>query len=207
MTYNIFYNTSNDQTLEVLRETGADIIGLQEASPSRIAQLGRDLRYYHYSFSKTSANQNNEDTGILSRFPITEYFENGVLVKVNPTLEIALFTVHLLPYPYEPYDFRDGKIQTAEQAIASATMNRLPGIESVVEEINNAFADGYTVFLTGDFNEPSHLDWTSVTAGNQMHFGKVVEWPVSKQITGTGLIDAYRTKFSDAANFPGNTWT
>ena len=41
MTYNILFNTSNEFTLEVLRETGADIIGLLEASPQRIAELGR----------------------------------------------------------------------------------------------------------------------------------------------------------------------
>jgi hypothetical protein len=34
-----------------------------------------------------------------------------------------------------------------------------------------------------------------------------VEWPVSKAITQTGLVDTYRSKFSNPADFPGITWT
>jgi endonuclease/exonuclease/phosphatase family metal-dependent hydrolase len=207
MTYNILFNTSNDETLEVLKETGADIIGMQEASPGRMAYLAQKLHFYYHSFSKTSANLNDQDTGILSRFPITRFFNNGVVVRVNPSLEVAIFTVHLSPYPYEPYDFRDGKITTADQAIVSASGQRLPEIAPVLEEINEVILEGYPLFLTGDFNEPSFLDWTALTAAKNMHFGKVVEWPVSKSIVDAGLKDVYRFKFPNAANFPGNTWT
>jgi exonuclease III len=207
MTHNVLYTTSNDATLQVLRETDADIIGLQEVSTSRLIDLAQKLHYHFHSFSKTTANLNDEDTGILSRFPITRFFENGVVVRVNPKLELAVFTVHLAPYPYEPYDFRDGVITTAEAAVASASKLRLPALEPVLEEINNARNDGIPVFLTGDFNEPSHFDWTTQTASSNMHFNKVVEWPVSKMITQSGLIDAYRSRFPNAANFPGVTWT
>jgi len=207
MTYNILYSTSNENTLKVLRETAADIIGLQEISTTRLIGLGQQLKYHYYSFPKTAANMSDEDTGILSRFPITQFLTNGVVVKVNPALSVAIFTVHLSPYPYEPYDFRDGIITTAEQAIASASATRLPEIQPVLAEISELQKESVPVFLTGDFNEPSLLDWTSTTAGNNMHFGKVVEWPVSKSIVESGLTDVYRSKFTNPANFPGNTWT
>ena len=201
MTYNVLFSTSDDPTLEVLKETGADIIGLQEASAARLATMAQGLQYFYHSFPKTPANLGNGDTGILSRFPITRYFQNGVVIRINPDLEVAVFTVHLLPYPYEPYDFRDGIISTPEEAVSSASLNRFPGFQPVLDEIADALSEGYPVFLTGDFNEPSWLDWTAETAEKHMHFGKEVEWPVSKSITLAGLIDAYR------ANFPGNTWT
>ena len=207
MTYNVLFSTSNEATLEVLTQTGADIVGLQEASSSRLAALASKLGYHYHSFPKTSGNLSNQDTGILSRFPIISVSQNGVVLKINADLEVAVFTVHLLPYPYEPYDFRDGLISTAEQAIASATSNRLPGFQPVLDEIADAMNEGYPVFFTGDFNEPSWLDWTQETAEKQMHFGKVVEWPVSKSIALAGLIDAYRSQFSNPSNFPGNTWT
>jgi endonuclease/exonuclease/phosphatase family metal-dependent hydrolase len=207
MTYNILFSTSNTETLKVLRETAADIVGMQETSRSRLIDLARDLGYYSHSFLQTPANRSSEDTGILSRFPITKVFANGVLIKVNPSLEVAVFTVHLSPYPYEPYDFRDGKITTADQAVASASLTRLEEIEPVVEEMKQVMNDGYTTLLTGDFNEPSSLDWTPITAENNLHFGKVVAWPVSTIISDAGLKDVYRDKFPNAANFPGNTWT
>ena len=205
MTYNILYSTSNEATLKVLTETGADIIGLQEISTSRIVELAQELHYNFFSFPKTTANNSDEDTGILSRFPITRVFTNGVLIKVNPGLEVAVFTVHLSPYPYEPYDFRDGIITTPEQAVASASTTRSPEISPVVKEITDLKAENIPVFLTGDFNEPSILDWTSTTSNS--HFNKVVEWPVSKFILASGMVDAYRLAFDNPANFPGNTWT
>ena len=205
MTYNILYSTSNEETLNVLKQTGADIIGLQEASPARTIELAQKLNYKFHSFSKTSGNLSDQDTGILSRFPITGFFENGVIIQVNPGLDIAVFTVHLSPYPYEPYDFRDGIITTPQQAVTSAGGTRLPEIGPVLDEIDVARSSGIPVFLTGDFNEPSFLDWNALTSTH--HFDKVVEWPVSKTITQAGLIDVFRTQFPNPANFPGNTWT
>ena len=207
MTYNILYSTSNDQTLKTIRETNADIIGLQEASQARIIELAQNLHYKFYLIPESSGNFGANDTGILSRFPITRFLKDGVVVQVNPELEVAIFTVHLSPYPYEPYDFRDGVITTPQQAITSASETRLPEINPVLEQIQEIKTENIPVFLTGDFNEPSHLDWTETTASHNMHFNQVVEWPVSKAIAAVDLKDAYRMKFENAANFPGNTWT
>jgi exonuclease III len=207
MTYNVLYSSPNETTLQVLRETDADIIGLQEISATRLGDLAQRLHYQQYSFSSAAGNQGSNDTGVLCRFPISRALSNGVVVRVNPSLEVAVFTVHLPPYPYQPYDFRDGKITTATQAIASAVATRLSKIQSVLDEIKEMQNNNIPVFLTGDFNEPSHLDWTSETASLNLHFGKAVEWPVSKIIYTAGFIDAYRTKFENPANFYGITWT
>lgn len=207
MTFNVLYSTSNEATLQALLEANADIIGLQEISTTRLMDLAQQLRYHFHSFSKSEGNLSDQDTGILSRFPFTRYAENGVAVRVNPNLEVGIFSVHLAPYPYQPYDFRDGAIETAAEAIEDATETRLPSINFVLDEIEEFKVNGIPVFLTGDFNEPSHLDWTTETANNNLHFGKIVEWPVSKTISQTGVIDAYRSTFSNPANFPGITWT
>ena len=207
MTFNVLYTTSNEATLQALLEADADIIGLQEISTSRLMELAQQLHYHFHSFSKTDGNLNSQDTGILSRFPFTRYAENGVVVRVNSGLEVGIFTVHLAPYPYQPYDFRDGIIATSQHAIQAATETRSPSVESVLDEVEELKADAIPFFFTGDFNEPSHLDWTTVTATNNMHFGKVVEWPVSKTIVQSGFVDSYRSKFPNPADFPGITWT
>jgi hypothetical protein len=172
MTFNVLYSTSNEATLQALLEADADIIGLQEISTSRLMELAQQLHYHFHSFSKSDGNLSDQDTGILSRFPFSRYSENGVVVRVNPGLEVGLFTVHLAPYPYQPYDFRDGIIDTADEAVEAATETRGTSIESVLDEIAEVKADGIPVFLTGDFNEPSLLDWTTGTAENNLHFGE-----------------------------------
>lgn len=207
MTFNILYSTSNEATLKALLEADADIIGVQEISTTRLMELAQQLHYHFHSFPKSKGNLNDQDTGVLSRFPFTRYSENGVVVRVNPKLEVGMFTVHLAPYPYQPYDFRDGVIHTAGEAVESATQTRVPSIESVLAEVAEVTADGIPVFLTGDFNEPSFLDWTAETSASNLHFGKIVEWPVSKAITKSGFVDTYRSKFSNPADFPGITWT
>ena len=68
-------------------------------------------------------------------------------------------------------------------------------------------ASGSPVFLTGDFNEPSHLDWTQAAADAGLHFGKKVDWPTSQAVANAGLVDSFRQLRPDVINDQGNTWT
>ena len=62
------------------------------------------------------------------------------------------------------------------------------------------------VFLTGDFNSPSHLDWTKPTVGVLQNHRYVVEWPVTKFIQEKGLIDSFRETHPDPEKNPIYTW-
>jgi endonuclease/exonuclease/phosphatase family metal-dependent hydrolase len=207
MSFNVLYSTSVESTIKTIAETGADITGLQEASDERIKETADSLGFYSHAFSKAAGNLSDNDTGILSRFPIGKKFETGVMVELPNGEDIAVFSVHLSAYPYEPYDIRDGKIETAEGAETAAGNIRLPEINPVLERIDSLMNAGVPVFLTGDFNEPSHLDWTEKAAENNMHFSMAVEWPVSKAVTDTGMEDAYRLAFPDEVEKNGITWT
>ena len=207
MSFNVLYSTSVESTIKTISEIDADIVGLQEASAERIQTAGDSLGFYSHSFGKTSGNLSDNDTGILSRFPITKKMSDGVLIEVPGNETIAVFSVHLSPYPYEPYDIRDGKIKTPGEAVYSAAQTRIPEINPVLAVIDSLVKTGMPVFLTGDFNEPSHLDWTEAAAENNMHFSMAVEWPVSSAVVETGLKDAYREVFPNEANKNGITWT
>ncbi|SHI41974.1 Exonuclease III [Tangfeifania diversioriginum] len=207
MSFNVLYSTSVESTIKTIAETGADITGLQEASDERIEETADSLGYYFHAFSKAAGNLSDNDTGILSRFPIGKEFENGVMVELPNGDEIAVFSVHLSAYPYEPYDIRDGKIETAADAETAAGNTRLPEINPVLEQIDSLMNAGVPVFLTGDYNEPSHLDWTEKAAENDMHFSMAVEWPVSKAVVDTGMEDAYREAYPDEVAKNGITWT
>jgi exonuclease III len=60
--------------------------------------------------------------------------------------------------------------------------------------------------VVGDFNEPSHLDWTEAAAKSGRHPMKV-EFPTSLMMAQAGYIDAYRTVHPDEMAKPGFTWT
>ena len=207
MSFNVLYSTSVVSTTETITKTGADIVGLQEASINRIKSVGDSLGFYSHSFDKTSSNLSSNDTGILSRYPISDTLDDGVLIELPGENIIAVFSVHLAPYPYEPYDIRDGKIITPAEAVYSAAQTRMPEISPVLAAIDSLMNAGVPVFLTGDFNEPSHLDWTGLTAEKDMHFSMAVEWPVSKAVIETGMEDTYRESYPDEVAKNGITWT
>ena len=74
--------------------------------------------------SVSSITTSTATIAIISRFPIAEIVPQGVKLQLSPEQSAYVFDVHLEPYPYEPYDIRDGLITTEAQAIASAQSSR-----------------------------------------------------------------------------------
>jgi len=210
-TFNILHGGKKDggplaQTARVIRASGADIVGIQESDGSAV-ELARLLgwNYREFSFDR-GTETGNSDAAILSRFPITQTFRSGVRVEIAPGLEAYLFNVHPRAYPYQPYDIRDGTIKNEPQAIAAARAARGEEIGAVLAEIAPVVASGRAVFLTGDFNEPSHLDWTPAAAKARLH-AFAVAWPTSSAIVTAGLRDSYRHLHPNEVVDPGFTWT
>ena len=211
-TYNAEVFNSGSATSNVIQQVNADIVGLQERSvfffggfsASDAAALG----YHYHEFSSTAANLNSLDTAVLSRFPIVETYADGVKIELAPGSFAYIFDVHLEPFPYQPYDISDGLINTEAQAIANATATRGAGMASVLSQMSVPLSTGDPVFLVGDFNEPSHLDWTqaAANAGLNLGFG-AVDWPTSRDAESAGLLDAFRAVRPDEVGDPGETWT
>lgn len=205
MTFNVLYATPDEATIQAIKSTKADIVGVQEISEPRLNYLARELDYYYHHNGNHEASYEN-DTGILSRYPISRATKYGATIYLNVDYPIHIYNVHLSASPYEPYDLRDGKIDEAE-AVQQARFHRFPQIQPVLKDMKEELKAGAPVFLTGDFNEPSHLDWTRKAASKGMHGGKSVQWPISFELARQGLKDAYRTVYPDEVNHPGFTWT
>jgi exonuclease III len=62
------------------------------------------------------------------------------------------------------------------------------------------------VLVVGDFNEPSHLDWTEAAAKSGRHPIKVA-YPTSSSMLEAGFTDAYRAIYPDEMKNPGITWS
>ncbi len=84
---------------------------------------------------------------------------------------------------------------------------RTESARMVVEDAKTEIAEGSLVLYQGDFNEPSHLDWTRATADSFDHRGCSVKWPLSKYMIETARWkDAYREAHPNPVKYPGITW-
>jgi exonuclease III len=61
------------------------------------------------------------------------------------------------------------------------------------------------VIVLGDFNEPSHRDWTTNAVDAKIHPIKV-EFPSVKTFESSGFIDSFRDRHPDPVRTPGFTW-
>ncbi len=205
MSYNVLYATPDEGTIRAIEKADPDLVGLQEVSEPRLRYIARELGYYFHHHGEHEANTDN-DTGLLSRYPISRVTRYGATIYLTVNDPVHIANVHLTPYPYEPYDLRDEKI-TPEEAVQQARFSRFPEIQPVLDSLQDPLDSGAPVLLTGDFNEPSHLDWTAEAAASGLHMGMEVEWPISKEILRHGFRDAYRTVHPDEVERPGATWT
>lgn len=200
MTFNILGGAGRPATqfVDVIEAAQADLIGFQEDG-SFGDDIALPLGFYYHQF--------NSDLSIASRYPITQVLIGGVKIELSPGQEVYLYTVHLPAFPYQPYGIRDGTLTTEAQAIAQAQSTR--GIQAA-NRINHAaaaLATGRPTFFVGDFNEPSHLDWTQAAADAGLNFNLKVDWPTSNAVVNAGYIDAFRELRPDEVNDRGETWT
>jgi exodeoxyribonuclease-3 len=189
---------------EIIQTSGADVIGLQEMQTSAGTSIAAALGFNYYQ-------QSGGDVQVISRYPITATASGnlGVQIELSPGQNIWLFNAHLAAYPYQPYDLRDGILPMNEASvIAAANSARGGGTTSYLSSMASAISSGAPVFFTGDFNEPSHLDWTAeAAAATSRPYDLKVEYPTSKRIVDAGMTDSFREIYPDEVAKPGYTWT
>jgi len=208
MTFNILHGGTQrgqplSQSVKVIQEADADVVGLQEVDKSaeKLAEL---LGWNMMRQGRNSA--------ILTRYENVEPWEEGVRIKLDSGQEIYVFNTHLPHAPYQPYQllripyFNAPFIETGREVIASANKARGEQIATLLKQIRTLPDKGATVFVTGDFNEPSHLDWTDAAARSGRH-PIAVAYPGSVAMAKAGFIDAWRAAYPDEIRKPGFSWT
>jgi len=200
MTFNIWYGgvqVSREKVVEAIRESGADVVGLQEVDGELLA-LAREAGWPYA----------NERLHIISRRPLYEPPEADgryAFVELEPGRIAAVANVHLPATPYGPEAVRDGA--TPEEVLALERETRLPEIEPYAAALSGLAAKGIPVVLTGDFNTPSHRDRTAATAAARPQVRYPLAWPVTVALEQAGLVDTYRAAHPDPVATPGLTWT
>lgn len=199
MTFNIWLGgelVNFGKVVEAIEESNADIVGLQEAT-GNTRRLAKELGWYA-----------SERLQIISRFPLIDppgvdgYY---VLAQIAPGEVIAVANVHLPSDPYGPYLVRDGS--TLEEVLQNERDTRMPMLGPVLTKLSELEQTGMPILLTGDFNSPSHLDWTEALTEVREEVKYPVAWPVTVAVENAGFIDTYRTARPDPNNEPGVTWT
>jgi endonuclease/exonuclease/phosphatase family metal-dependent hydrolase len=200
MTFNIWYGgqqTSLGQVVEAIKAAGADIVGMQEADGNERAIA--DALGWPYV---------DERRMLLSRYPLfsPEDFKTPyTLVQVQPGRVIAVANVHLPATPYGPEDVRDGKSHDDVMKLEQDT--RLPAVADVAKALPPLAKGGMPVFLTGDFNSPSYLDWTEAVLKARPEIKYTMDWPASRALGDAGLRDSFREAHPDPVAIKGFTWT
>jgi endonuclease/exonuclease/phosphatase family metal-dependent hydrolase len=191
------------KVVQAIRESGADVVGIEEAE-GHIPRLAHDLGWPYYSTRYQ----------VVSKYPLIDPPSDDnlhVLVEPVPGKVVALMNVHLPSDPYGPYWIRDGK--SVAKVIALEKSVRLPAIAPRLAALPGLLSQGIPVFLTGDFNSPSSLDWTPAAIGSRSYDRGTkpwppvaLDWPVSKAVLAAGFRDSYRDIYPDPVTHPGITW-
>ncbi|MFD3454913.1 HAD-IA family hydrolase [Streptomyces sp. NPDC058691] len=214
MTWNLWLGGTKvddhrDKQLRVLLDADVDVVGLQETRTHSAKELAEALGWdYH---------QAGDNLGVISRYPIVSrhglpatpfYGGLGATVRLDADHDVTLWSAHLNYTPYGPYDaLHDGQpVEVLTEHEASS--GRLGEIRHILRDMAGDLAarDTTPVLLVGDFNVPSHLDWTAEAA--PLHGGRgPVPWPVTLEAEAAGLRDSYRDAHPDPVRDPGTTWS
>jgi endonuclease/exonuclease/phosphatase family metal-dependent hydrolase len=210
LTFNLWVGGTqvNDYFVKQIRylvETNADIIAFQETVKGRAAhRLAKAFGWYIHSAG---------DNSIVSRYPINETFKtshtSGARVAFDgDKSQVIVWGVHLGYTPYGPYDFCRSKMTKAQVIQREYDSGRTPQVIDVVEQMKPhiATSKNVPVFVVGDFNAPSHLDWTEATASVHCGVG-AFDWPTSIIPVEAGLTDSYREIYPDPVKNPAFTWS
>ena len=184
------------KVVAAIQAAEADIVGLQEAT-GNTRRLADALGWYA-----------NERTQIISRFPLIDPPESAgvyLFAQVAPGEVVAVANVHLPSGPYGPEAVRDGA--TLAEVIELEETTRLPMIAPSLPTLTALAATGMPVFLTGDFNTPSHRDWPEALIGSRTGLVYSVPWPVTAAVEDAGFVDTYRAAYPDPTQRLGITWS
>ena len=204
------------QTAKVIQAAKADIVGIQETRSPRgdtLEDLAKLLGWNH-----------DEGSCIVTRYEIVEHFKGGkdykggIKVKLASDKHAYIFNLHLPSHPYQPYQLLGIRpkrhkhtnnitfIKTEAETIEWAKKARGAEIGKLLRQVKSIPDKEVPVFVVGDFNEPSHLDWTEAAAKAGRHPIKVA-YPTSTEMAKAGFTDSYRTIYPDEMKNPGITWS
>ncbi|WP_286754512.1 MULTISPECIES: endonuclease/exonuclease/phosphatase family protein [Sphingobacterium] len=166
------------------------------------------------------------DVGFISKYPIESQHAlyekdstmGGVLkskIKIGKR-SFVCYSLHLdytnyacyLPRGYDglTWEKLDRPVSDVGTIIeANRKSKRDEAIQDILSDVEKE-DQSQSFIIAGDFNEPSHLDWTLATKDLFDHRGAVVPWDCSVLLEKAGFIDSFRQLYPNPVSHPGFTY-
>ena len=213
--------------VDELVRVDADFVMLSEVRNYRNTRFCDRITASLKEKGKTYYSFYSYDSGLLSKYPLIdsavvfpEKNDHGSIYKLVADVrgrEVAVYTAHLDYLNCAYYDVRgyDGNtwakmevpLTDVDSILRKNTASlRDDAIRLFIGDAAKERARGRLVFIGGDFNEPSHQDWTDETKNTAGHQGLVIPWTVTTLLTESGFQDAFRTYYPDPVQNPGYTY-
>lgn len=215
--------------VEEIIDKNADVVMLCEVNNRNgedfVSKILKDLksRGQHYF---GIPNEHTVDVATISKYPIiaqnTLYEKEnrqGQVLKTKIEINkhpIIFYSVHLdytnyacyLPRGYDGVTWKkmESPITDVEEILVANRKSKRD------EAINDLIADAKkenknkSIIIAGDFNEPSHLDWTAKTKNLFDHHGAIVPWDCSTLLYAAGFKDTFRVRYANPITHPGFTY-
>lgn len=199
MTFNIENGGTQvdfNKVVEAIKKSNADVVGIQEAW-GHTAKLAKAVGWKYY----------NSNQHIISRFPLyVPDNDQGLytFIEIQKGKIVALANIHLPSDPYGPTLVLNHALK--EKVIHTENRVRLSTALPYINKVSSLLMSGVPVFITGDFNSPSHLDWTVKTVNQLPAHRYAVIWPVTKMIEDKGFVDSFRIIYPDPLKNIAYTW-
>ncbi|MEO8328877.1 MAG: endonuclease/exonuclease/phosphatase family protein [Candidatus Nanopelagicales bacterium] len=198
MQFNIEYGGDRvdfDSVSAAIEAADADVVAIQEGY-GKMPDIAADLGWDYY----------DARTQVVSRFPLLnppDPESGAIFVELAPGKVFALMNIHLPSTGYGPNKAVTGA--TAEELVAGEK-GRVKALEPTVANATELMDQEIPAIITGDFNAPSHRDWTAESVGIREQLTQVMAWPTSEMAEGAGMVDVYRTIYPDPVAHQGLTW-
>lgn len=221
MVWNIWHGGNDSElnedgrphVIEIIRAANPDIVLMIETYGSG-KMIADSLGYYFHLIDQpgTPLDHPHTNLSVLSRYPLgkrVDFYNSfnigGIEVFLNDSTPIMVFDTWLNYQPWEDQPHLLGKSpeELVEWETSGSRKNEvttiLNGLQPYLEK-----ADEMPLIVGGDFNIWSHRDWVESNKG--LHNGLVVDWWTVRAFEDAGLVDSYRQKYPDPAQYPGISW-
>ena len=220
MVWNVLHGANDvtrgaEKTLKIIREVNPDIVLLQESydingeRPKLGAWLAGELGWNQHQAQSTHL-------CVLTPLNIvTTFFHNewhGVGAKVRDSMgrELLAWSTWIDYRAYITYALRENLTISDEDLLAleSVGSNRLIQANAIIEHLFNTgqLDADIPLLVGGDWNCPSHLDWT-VDTTRVYKRRRALPLPVSTAMQSAGFTDTFRALYPNPVQHPGITWS
>ncbi len=194
--YTIAGKTARERMIEILKESGADIITMTETYGSA-KDIAESLNYNYFTPSPT------DNLTIFSRYTLENAGEVKKLssfsfisatVKIPGGKKIRIYNIWLTSGGRHIVEIKNKELSDKE--FAAGDDIRYDHIQKLLTHpdfLNDvALSDKIPLIVSGDFNSVSHLDYTPETRQNGLNISRILSIKVSKAMQKAGFMDTYR---------------